>query len=446
MGYISRRNRRPPEYASMSGHISFMNEEAVKQFLGQCKLPPSVNEVAIPQSNIVTVPALKRNPIDLIIAVDGGFGEVTVRKEFPSSILTFYKFGALMFKVSDLENLQSRPFIDPSDIAKLKQIKRFPFVLPTRNISVKGHSLTDSVRLTFYEFFTDSQEGEKPFIDSLRWLIFEQYRSDTQSPEWNLASCPTCRGKNIKITPEMDNSFPCPYCSNTLYLTDIFRLHEVIDNELGAEGIISYTMSLLEQLLLVYLVKTIWDLKPDLLSNVLFIKDGPLAFFGQTANLHKPMRSLVSFLAKKSDSNNMINLVGIEKSGAFVDHANEIRELLKPGQAFILDNDYINKYIIPGQDYGKSTYYGNKVFFRTEDDKLYVLTLPTFQKKDKPTVEDFPGFYTILNNVSKLKCDMYDDALIPVAIVNKLVSLSQHPSITLIEHFAKEHLSSPSNN
>jgi hypothetical protein len=138
-------------------------------------------------------------------------------------------------------------------------------------------------------------------------------------------------------------------------------------------------------------------------------------------------------------------MVGIEKSGAFVDHAHEIKNKLEPGQSLILDNDYIYKYIIPGtadpsNPYGRTTYYGNKVIYRTEEDKLYVLTLPTVRITGNPSRTDFPNFDTILSNVARLKCDMYDDALIPVALANKLVSLSQHPSIVLLEQFAKKQM------
>jgi hypothetical protein len=94
----------------------------------------------------------------------------------------------------------------------------------------------------------------------------------------------------------------------------------------------------------------------------MFIKDGPLAFFGQTANLHQPMRSLVRYLFEKHD----LFLAGLEKSGTFVEHANAIAPLMKPSQLLLLDNEYIYKYIIPGKadpsnPYGRTTYYGNKV-------------------------------------------------------------------------------------
>jgi len=133
-------------------------------------------------------------------------------------------------------------------------------------------------------------------------------------------------------------TFPCSACKKTLFLTDCLRLHEAIDDELGAGGILGYLVTTVEQILLAHLIRIIISKKPSLLGRILFVKDGPLAFFGQTANFHKPFRTLVSYLIKEQ----ALNLVGLEKSGPFVDHAAEIAERLKRGSALILDNDYIN--------------------------------------------------------------------------------------------------------
>jgi len=42
--------------------------------------------------------------------------------------------------------------------------------------------------------------------------------------------------------------FKCPKCKGAIYLTDIMRLQEGVDNELGAGGIVSYLMTTLEQI------------------------------------------------------------------------------------------------------------------------------------------------------------------------------------------------------
>lgn len=43
----------------------------------------------------------------------------------------------------------------------------------------------------------------------------------------------------------------------------------------------------------------------------------------------------------------------------------------------------------------------------------------------------------ILDVIGQLRCSMYDNALLPIALANKLVSLSDFPSARILEAFAR---------
>ncbi len=447
MAYTSKNGRKPMEMASKTGHSHIIRQALVQEFLKDCNIPqPADSEVVHLLADSIELP--QEDYIRLIITVDGGFTEVAIQERFPSSSYTFYNFGGLLIEKADLQILRTKPFIDPEDMAKLRNIQRFPFVLPTKNICLNNcTSLIESVRWSIFDYFRKSHDGEKPLMNALHWLLFQEYIPNAIDRTWTLASCPVCTSPRIQIPAYISEQMKCPECSKTIYLTDVFRLHEAIDNEQGAGGILGYLMAVLEQMLLVHLIKTIWELKKSLLSEVLFVKDGPLAFFGQTANIHEPMRWLLNYLAVYPNFNgtgtmNYINLVGVEKSGPFVDHADAIRDSIPPGHALILNNDYIYRYITPGagdpsQPFGRTSYYGSKVIFKALDGNIYVLTLPTFEPLLTPTANDLGNFNLVLHNVAKLKCHMYDNALVPVALANKLVSLSDHPSKKILTAFAK---------
>jgi hypothetical protein len=440
MGYSTRYGKRPFEYASKSAHGHVIKDHAVQEFLQKCELPKAVDSVSIPSRLSVPVNNSGPDPIQHIIAIDGGFNEVAVRSEFPSATICFYQFGALIFDVEDLEHLATQPFIDPEDIQKLKRIQRIKLTLPVRNVTVKGEkTLTASVRKTIYQFFRDELD-EGRLIETLKWLVFEEF--DARLDAWTLASCPICAEPTIELHRKeisKDFVFKCPSCKSDIYLTDVFRLHEAIDNELGAGGILAYVVTTIEQIILAHLIRTILLTKPSLMDEVLFIKDGPLGFFGQTANMHKPFRALMNFLFTQHNC----YLAGLEKSGAFVEHAHEIAPLLEAGTVLLLNDDYIYRYIIPGKadassPYGRTTYYGNKVIFKSATERIHVVTLPTRDVLSDPREKDFPNLHVVLRNIAKLKCDMYDDALVPVALVNKLVSLANHPSSRILQKFAKQ--------
>jgi hypothetical protein len=430
--------RRPAERASKSAHGHIINDPSVRAFLERCDIPKKADEVNLDRHLVIPFSPVASNPIKHVIAVDSGFTEVSVQSRFPSAKICFFQFGALAFTMDDLLALEHTPFIDPDDISKLKQIERLQLTLPLKNVQMKGQpTLTASVRKTVYEFFRQKLE-DRELIETIRWLLFQEYGHETDV--WTLAQCPICKTPRVPIQRKdlsSDFTLLCPHCRELLYLTDVFRLHEAIDDELGAGGIVGYITTAFEQLILVHLIHIILDTKPALLREVLFIKDGPLAFFGQTANMYKPMRWLAGYLLANHD----LFLVGLEKSGPFVEHAAEVFPRLPLGSVLILDNEYIYEYILPGKadaqrPYGCTTYYSNKVIFKTSSGAMHVASIPTIEDGiSHPQKTNLPNLDVILTNVELLRCDMYDNALIPVALANKLVSLAAHPSSRVLQKF-----------
>ena len=76
------------------------------------------------------------------------------------------------------------------------------------------------------------------------------------------------------------------------------------------------------------------------------------------------------------------------------------------------------------------------MIYRATGGGTHVATIPTAASTASPTKTDLRSFDTVLACVDKLRCDMYDSALFPVALANKLVSLSAHPSQRILQRFA----------
>ena len=442
MSYNNKYSNKPFESASKTNHTSIINDRDVKNFLSDCHIPSFDKDISQQDMQTYFLEDLENNPIINIIAIDGGFTDVFVRKEFPSSTIAFFQFGALFFKYQDLIEMEEKPFIDPDDFSKLQNMQRMKLVLPTKGVTFKDEiDLINSVRRSIYDFFVNNIENQG-LIKALKWLIFEEYNSNSEIT-WTIAQCPHCT-KSITFRRSdlsSDCTFKCPNCNETIYLTDVFRLHEVVDNEIGAGGILGYLCTTIEQLIIVYLIKEIINTKADMLKETLIVKDGPLAFFGQTANIHKPMKKLIKYL----NENYTINLVGLEKSGAFVEHAEMISDKLKNNQIVLLGNSYIYKYILPGQPrpgsiYGETTYYSHKLIYKSKYDNIYIASIPTIDLKAEPNLSDYINLQTVLNNIAYLKCDLYYNSLVPVVLANKLVSLSDHPSADILKSFAQQNL------
>ena len=430
------------ERASKIAHAEVINNPAVVAFLDSC-IPPLPTQEHDLSPYTVTVKKTNGGGIENIVALDGGYTETIVRDGFPSATVTFFTFGPLLFGLDDLQKIECDAFINPLDFAKLKQLQRHSLVLPTKNVCLKNSdSFVTSVRRTLFDYFSASDADGLRLMDAVRWLVFHRWENAPQP--WILARCPTpdCLGRNILFTANSPDETRCEWCHQPVYLTDTFRLHEAIDEELGAGGILGYLMTLLEQILMVQWIKAIYEMKPSLLQEVLFVKDGPLAFFGQTANLHKPMRALMRHLLRPNTKGASVRMVGVEKTGAFVEHALALQERMKPGSALIPSNEYIYRYITPGasahEQFGSTSYYSWKILFKDWDGAMYVLSIPTTENLPAPCVQDFSYLEDILTVISSLKCHLYENALVPVALVNRLVSLSNFPSSQLLRAFARD--------
>jgi hypothetical protein len=445
---ISSRSHKPNEWASKVNHTHLINDPFIQEYIKKCKFPISSSEIE--KSDISLVQDLSENvsnPIKYILAVDGGYTSVEVKKNFPSSQIAFFQFGAVLFNSEDLDALSEKAFIFPEDMNKLHNLQRFKLAIPMKNvISDNQDSLKNSIRKVLHEFFMVIRDSSN-FMETLAWLVFKDYDHHSCDKSYWLASNPNLEVGTGRIElkkEEMKSDFTFDSPNGLVYLTDVFRLHEAVDEEFGAGGILGYITRLIEQIIAIHFIKFIFKKKKDSLKDFLFIIDGPLSFSGQTANMHILVRDLCNFLRK----NAFLHIVGLEKSGPFVDHAREIcspkngEKLLKENQYMILSNQYIYKFIVPGDPdrmhYGSTSYYGSKLIFHSSDAQIIVLSVPVENKNiiKNPLPENFSGIEVILVNLQKLRCDMYDDAIVPIALANKLVSLANHPSKILLEKFA----------
>jgi hypothetical protein len=445
MGYSQFKGRKPFERASKIAHSEILNNPDVQAFVGGCTLPsePEGGQIETLQQPLPAV----EGKITSVIAIDGGMSEAAVRKEFPSASITFMTFGPLMLDLKDLSALDDQPFIGPEDMAKLKNLSRFSLSVPTKAIRAKGASrFSEGVRRTIQEFLFTKQ----PELGlALQWLLFRSWLPEAERKTWSVPRCPAtpdCPGGEITFTSTSAVEIECLYCGQPAFLSDALRLYERIDDEQGAGGIMSYLLTTLEQLVVVNIIRTLLSLRPSTLREILLIKDGPLAFFGMTAPLRTPMLELMSYLAVKDAGRPLLCLVGLEKSGSFVEHAMLIEPKLKPGHFLLFTNDYVYRYVIPGdpgnpQPYGFNTYYGSKLVYKSHRGDVFVATIPAIDARVRDRFDNLQNAAEILRVISELRCSMYDQALVPVVLANKLVSLADFPSSEILAKFVRSKVS-----
>jgi hypothetical protein len=438
MGYAKSRGNRPYEQAGRANHSAIINNPAVRDFVSGCELPSDAETINL--KNLVVAPPATTQKLSAVIAVDGGMTETYVRERFPSASIAFLNIGPLFFNLADLQYLDECRFIAPEDMARLKNLQRYTLVIPTRAVRVKGcASFAEGVRRTIHNFLTD-----RDLQEAFAWLVFEMWRPDDQHKPWRLPRCPNAQcshGEHTFISTG-PREVSCPSCKRPVFLSDAMRLYERIDEEQGAGGVLSYLLTTLETVVVVHLIKQVLAMKRELLRDILFVKDGPLAFFGTTAPLYRPMRELMKYLRDQGSGRPLINLVGVEKSGPFVEHAASIESRLPPNTLLVLGDKYIYRYITPGDpstgSFGRNTYFGAKAILRGVHSDTHVLSIPTGDHVAEPQAGDLFNVGDIAAALTKLRCSMYDNALLPVSLANRLVSLADVPSSEILAKFTKD--------
>lgn len=437
------------ELASKIGHQFLVEDPDIQALLGRLALPPPQSKASLKELVLPFRPT--QSSVTHILAIDGGYAEIPLPNSFPESRINFFQFGALLFSLDALAQIGATLNPNPEDVSKLNSIERIKLALPVANARLRdSSSLLNTIRRILDEFLRKQTMNEDYSLqDTLEWFLFRQYKGreeENGAPGYPLSGDPNRPGeRNFSLTlspsdKDGDGIYHPKGAAGDIYLCDVFRFHEVINDVDGAGGISGYLCGVLEHLILLHIIRKMLRF-PDVLERALFIMDRPVGFFGQTAQLCQPMRDLVAWLHSKGK----FFMAGLEKSGVFVEHARQIAPMLEPGSILIMDNDYIYKNIMAprgdaSRPYGDTSYYGHKVIFKSRQGNIYVVSVPGAVLKCKPESRDLPHLREILTLVEALKCDMYENALLPVSLVNKLTSLSQVPGSKILEQFAASRL------
>jgi hypothetical protein len=237
------------------------------------------------------------------------------------------------------------------------------------------------------------------------------------------------------------NLSTCP-CNRRkpLFPTDALRIHERFNDDAGTNGeAFGYVLSVWERLLLVHLLRCFEQRKwLDRLNAIAFLVDGPLAIFGPPAWLSAAISSQLkrlNVIIREKTGNDAI-IVGIEKSGNFVAHFEEIdnREdggsYFDPASYFLPTDSYIKQRVIfsdSTKPYGADTYFGRKFFYKTQSGARIVANIPFLtREQDTLTIDDpalYPQFGTVCTLLDKLVTSRFPNALAPIVSAHAQASI-----------------------
>lgn len=420
----------PAEFASKISHIEIINDPFIQNLLEELEIT-DISEI---ENNSTWKGYTSDVPLTSIYSVDGSYQIITSR-QWPYRKLAFVKISMVKLdnqEISYLDKENPHP-MKIRDILSKSSVY-YATILPLQHIKQKGMNAIDTIRHIIFKSMKNSQFGGE-ILETLKWIVYEKWdETEKDIPAFN---CPHCC-KDVATLSYDTEVGTCVKCGKPLFITDMLGFHQEMSHESAQEVIVGSYMNIFETLALFMCIKYFWEKKRDVLDRSLFIKDGPLTIRAQYSKLVSPIRRFLEFANKE----HTIYLTSQEKSGRFVDHLKMIEGNAPNNSVFIPNDNYIKVEIQQrskeGQQYGRDTNYGSKIFVKINEHHSMVLNIPTGKFKPDPEYNDLIGVDRIIETVTSVLSSKHESGIIPIEMAHNIASLSTYPSAKILELLAEE--------
>lgn len=435
----------PSERASRLGHVPVVNSQAVHEAFSRWEVaqatPADENRVTSlcrPVDHLEN--AGVADGVRFAITVDGSDSEVEATREHPSIKVGYVRVAASFIDLQKLHKSGEGEFVDPHLLRESHQHAAFDRALPGSGLVIPGLTGVDTWRQELDRFLRETQfdeASEQTLADMLLTLHGSPTVPAATAP---LRRCPSCGAKDSQLPGGRINvpkgGTNCPDCGERVYLGDVLRTEEEYMPEGSNRSSLTRMMLVAERLTSLGYMQLLFE-DPhsyEVLEKTLFITDGPLGLHGTVAPLKRRFQDYLAEFATQCAANNRPAaplIVGVEKSGTFVEHAKLISHLIEPGHVMFLTTEYINR--ITGRPatnpYGSDEFYGRRFIYRTKSRGVIVLTIPPtpgVTPYGDPSGElwsSYPTLRPVCEVLDHVQTRLYQDAVIPVALAHSAASL-----------------------
>lgn len=395
-----------------------------------------------------------------VVASDASKSDTPINDKLPSTQVGYVKVSQVLIdmeKYSELIDPKSR-FVDPFKVAELhRNASPITFVLPGSNIRYQGaKSVKDGFRRAVFNQLSKNQAGggANPLVLSDMLINMNDGVVKVGNTNNRVGQCPSCNVEHEFIFSLAEQKKLCPSCNEPVFVTDWLRLHEDISDFGNNSSAITRMMNAIEHLLMAAMIQQIFKADPRALGRMAFVMDGPLAIFGQPAKLHARIMNLLHTVNLRLAELGIepLLILGLQKTGEVMDHANLLKKFLPDGCLRILDDDYRYKYIkgndAPADNFGHETYYGQDFLFKTEKGRIFNFAVPyPFPNKIGNKTEfarqkaDMSNYGSLVSRACQLirhfELDLYESAIVPVALAHRHASISVVPGGKVLDILTK---------
>lgn len=454
-----------------------VNDEKVNSLLSRSNIQQeATTPINLPRINFADIKPSQFRPTH-VIAIDGSDIPSPLKDGYPGAEVGYVTVASVILNLALLDELdKSRP-VNPVAYRKTEDAESIDSVFPGCNIVIDNEkSAKDSFRKVLFEVLNEKRlfEDGESLLDTYEALLKYKPDDEQKCPYSDIYEDNCFASKPVYIRGIGQYRCNCIACY-PLYSTDALRIHERFHPDGSNIAIYSEIMQVLERLWLVHILRG-FEAKGylQLLKKFAFIIDGPLAIFGQPAWLSQSIKTELKRLNEVAklytDGYDML-IVGIEKSGAFVTHFEQLvlttpddtiskeadipfnqlatyhmnNSLVPPQTACLLTDDYIKRNIIYSEStrpYGRQTYFGRKFFYRTKSGAQIVASLPFLTDYHEDLQQANPNQYPRLADAmalfDQLVSSRYPNSLAPVVAAHAEAAIPLNLGKKVLEQMAHD--------
>ena len=298
-----------------------------------------------------------------------------------------------------------------------------------------------------------AEDGES-LLDTYEALL--KYKPvDSHKPQL----CPyddDCMRSNL-LYERGNAEYTCPcMAKRTLFSTDALRIHEFMQAYGSNQSMFTETMSVVEHIWIIHILRTLegkgWLRS---LKRLAIVLDGPLAVFGAPAWLSNAISQelmRINLMTQKALGDPTFNmlLIGVEKTGASVEHFANLdkgpkgeMDSIQRQSAVLLTDQYIKQHIILSdskRDYGRNTYFGRKIFYKTASGALIVANIPFLHEDDRniqrADISQFPRLTDSMGLLDKLASARYPNSVSALISAHAEAAIPLHLGTRVLEKLA----------
>lgn len=444
------------EFASYEPLRRLLDSEKVKALQSRLKIRERTEETDEFDGDIVKKEDVSESSIrpDLVLAIDGSNLPAKAENGFPGAEFGYITVASVLIDLKKIDELEKSDFIDPREFRKTEKASTIESVFPGCNVIIDSEK---SAKASMRKALFDELSSNRVFSDCETLLETYEYLFRIKREhfaERNLPKSPIEEYSDEDMTYGY-GTYECPHSGEPLYSTDALRLHELMKPSGGNGEMYGQIMSTLEKLWLIHILRA-FEQKGWLatLRRVAFIMDGPLAVFSTSSWLTKVISyelSRINTLQKEVNNTDLL-LLGIEKSGTFFNHFQEI-DTTKDGvedkfpkqSAFLLKDSYIKKNIIYSEStkpYGQDTYFGRKFFYKAKSGQRIVPVLACYSDTQKniltSNVNQFSRLGDVMNLLDMLVSSRHPNSVSPLISAHAEAAIPLNLGKRIFEDIARE--------